>query len=410
MTKTMLIYIKLAIRNVHKNLKSSYLNGIGIALTAMVIVFTFSLSRGIESQIVMRNIQFETGAITIKLKKEIINWENKEEGDRIYSQIETVLNNHPGISDIRKRISIYNASLYSSESTQRIKIEGLEPSERKSMDETIQLLEGDSDWSTTPNGILISKSMKEDCGLSIGDECNIVLPSADGTINMLDFIVNGIFLDTSQGNKNQAYISFDQAENLYFTNLPNRLLVDITDLEQVEQITEDISGQINNSEIEIINYKENLGTAQALSAINRSAMSGMAFFLLFISFVGICAMEVEQINERRKEIGTLLTFGFKRSSVKSIFLFESIYTSLLFLIIGLLIIITIILAISLKGGIFLGHNASFAFGSAIIRPELQLNDIFFTSLVIIVYPLAATWLSLQMMNRISLITLLNKRY
>ncbi|MDR3142717.1 MAG: hypothetical protein LBU37_13475 [Tannerellaceae bacterium] len=54
----MLIYIKLAIRNVHKNFRSAWLNGAGIALAVIAVVFIISISRGIMKHIFTRNNQF----------------------------------------------------------------------------------------------------------------------------------------------------------------------------------------------------------------------------------------------------------------------------------------------------------------------------------------------------------------
>ena len=151
-----------------------------------------------------------------------------------------------------------------------------------------------------------------------------------------------------------------------------------------------------------------MGRAQALTGINRSALLGMAFFLLFISFVGIWAMISEQVNERRKEIGTLLTFGFARSSVKRIFLIEAVYMSVLFLVIGLFIILAILGIIEFRHGIYMGHLAAFAFGSSTLLPELQFRDVGITVIICLFYPLLATWLSLQAMNWKSIVKLMNQ--
>lgn len=406
----MLIYIKLAIRNVHKNLKSMSLNGIGIALTVIVIVFILSFSRGIETQIVQRNIEFETGAITIKLKKEIGGWENQQVGDSLYGKLTTVLEANPFIRNYRTRISTYNALLYGAEGTQRVHLEGITSQEYSLLNDMVQITKGNTDWEAMPNGLLISDEIAEVAGLSLLDECNIVLPSADGTINMQDFIVTGIFRSTSQANKFKAYSDYGHVKSLYHTNLPSRLLLDLTDLEEVDEVAGLLSAEIISPDTEIETYKDNSGFAQALSGINRNGMSGMAFFLLFISFVGVWAMEVEQINERRKEIGTLLTFGFSRQSVKRIFLLEAVYVSLLFLVIGLIIALLLIGIINYFDGVYLGHLASFAFGSSTILPELKGMDIVAAFIIALVYPFLATWISLQSMNRKPVIRLLNERY
>jgi len=402
--------MKLAIRNVHKNLSSMSLNGIGIMLTVVVIVFILSFSRGIESQVVQRNIEFETGAITIKIKKEIAGWEKQEEGDSIYSKLIMTLNNNEEIRNYRQRISSYNASVYGTDGVQRVHLEGITEPEYALLNEMVEITEGNTDWLTIPNGLLISSELAEESGFSLLDECNVVLPSADGTINMQDFIITGIFQNTSQSNKFKVYADYSQVKELYHTNLPSRLLIDLKDLEEVQMVADCLSSQIVSPDIEIETYKDNLGSARALSSINRNSMLGMAFFLLFISFVGVWAMEVEQINERRKEIGTLLTLGFSRRAVKQVFLLESIYITLLFLVAGLFIVLTIIGIINYLDGVYLGRLVSFAFGSSTILPELKGLDIVIVILIALAYPLIATWISLWTIAKMRVIQLLNEKY
>lgn len=375
------------------------LNGIGIALTVLLLVFIFSLSRGIENQIVNRNIRFETGGVMIRLDKEIAGWERQVEGDSLYRVIRTALGTNPGVKECRPRISTGNASLYGKDAVQRIRIEGVTSGELALLNEMVSLLEGNTGWQEIPNGLLISKELSEESGLALSDECTIVLPSADGSINMQDYVVTGIFRNTSLLDKYQTYMLYEQAKELYHTHLPTKLLVDLVDLKQADPVASFLSSEINSPDIEIKTYTDFMGRARALSSINRNALLGMASFLLFISFVGIWAMIVEQLNDRRKEVGTLLTFGFSRRSVKNIFLIESIYVSLLFSLIGLLVVLAIIGMLDYHQGIYLGRLASFAFGSSTVLPELKITDVVLSAGIALLYPLIATWLSLLSVGR-----------
>jgi ABC-type lipoprotein release transport system permease subunit len=406
----MLIYIKLAIRNVHKNFRSVRLNGAGIALTVIAVVFIFSLSRGIMNQIVTRNIQFETGAVTLTLKRELITVENKQAGDKLYSGLLSVLDNTPEITGYRPRIIAPNALLYAGGGSKRIRIEGLTLAELPLFIETVRLTEGSAGWKEVPDGIVISLGLAEETGLKVGNDCSIVIQSAGGTINMQDYTVTGLFPDTSQANKYSVYASYEQSKELYQANLPTRILIDLTDPALAGKVKKRLREEIHHPWIEVEAYTDNLSTAQALSNINKYSMSGMAFFLLLISFTGIWAMQVENINERHKEIGTLLSFGFTRRDVKRIFLFESVYISLLFLSAGLGVALLVIAVINGSDGLSLGRSASFAFGSSVIKPETGVTDLFFAALTAVFYPLAATWLSLAGINKMQIIKLLNKTY
>jgi len=379
------------------------LNGVGIALTVLLLVFILSLSRGIENQIVNRNIRFETGGVMIRLDKEITGWEKQAQGDSLFQVIQTALGTNSDIKEYRPRISTGNASLYGKDAVQRIRIEGITFGELPLLNEMVSILEGNTGWQEIPNGLLISKELSEETGLILSDECAIVLPSADGSVNMQDYVVTGIFQNTSFMDKYQTYMLYEQARELYHTHLPTKLLIDLKDLKQADHVTSSLSAEITSPDIEIKAYTDFMGRARALSGINRNALLGMASFLLFISFVGIWAMIVEQLNERRREVGTLLTFGFSRRSVKSIFLLESVYVSLLFSAIGLLVVLAIIGILDYHQGIWLGRLASFAFGSSTVLPELKITDIVLSAGIALLYPLIATWLSLLPVGRAKVI-------
>jgi putative ABC transport system permease protein len=362
------------------------------------------------SQIVTRNIQFETGAVTLTLKQELITYENEQAGGEIYANLLSVLDNTPEITGYRPRIMAHNALLYTADGNKRTRIEGLTPVELPLFIETVRLTEGSANWEEIPNGIIISQGLARETGLKTGDDCSIVIQSAEGTVNMQDYTVTGLFPDTSQGNKYCIYSAYEQAKGLYYVNLPTHLLIDIADLSQAGKVKKHLQEEIHHPLIIIEAYTDNLSTAQALSGITKYSMSGMASFLLFISFVGIWAMQVENINERRREIGTLLSFGFTRRDVKRIFLFESVYISGLFLLIGLGVALPVIYIINVADGLYLGSSASFAFGSSVIKPEVALADVFTAASVAVFYPLTATWLSLTGINKLRIINLLNKTY
>lgn len=136
-------------------------------------------------------------------------------------------------------------------------------------------------------------------------------------------------------------------------------------------------------------------------------MLSMAFFLVLISFIGIWSMQTENVNERYREIGSLLSFGFKTSAVKRIFVYEILYISSLFFTIGFLIVLSIILFINSQNGIYLGDSASFAFGSTIINPILSWVHVLIIFFITMIYPLIATALSLMSINKRKIIVLLN---
>lgn len=414
----MMLFIKLAVRNVSRNIKSTLLNGIGISFSVAVLLFILSLSRGIESQIISRNIKFETGALSVVFDKKTASLQNKAEGDSLLKRLVSLMDNNKEISSYSFRIYPTNSLLYFNDKTQSVKIIGLSKPEIPLIKEILEITDGNTNISNQAKKVIISNGIADMYGIKAGDNCNLMLQSVDGTINIDDFIIEGIFRYTSQLNKYDVYMNYEEAKVLYNTNLPSKIVVNIHNLDKANNVkkylvnklacsTSNIEGEIECNGMTISSFKDHIGMAKALSGINKYGMLSIASFLVLISFVGIWSMQVENINERRKEMGSLLSFGFSCSSIKKIFLYESLYISILFFTIGFLLVLLSVLIINHQNGIYLGDSASFAFGSAIVNPILTVNDSLATFIVAIAYPLIATGLSLNAINRSKIIELLN---
>lgn len=413
------LFIKLAIRNVHRNFRSALLNGLGITLAVVLLLLIFSLSRGIEKQIVGRSIRFDSGALDFTFSKKTASTQNQVQGDSLFREIRHTLESHPGVSGYTCRVYPSNALLYSSEHTQRIHIVGIDTSEIPLLTEMFKILEGNPANLHKGKHIVISSGMAEKFHLKIGDSCPIMLESVDGSINLDDFVVAGIFRYTSLLNKHNVYMSYEEARRLYNCRLPTRILVSLRSLEQVDAVKKDVLSRLKGIAdggadtvspvgIRLFTYKDHTGFASSLSGINRYGMSGVAFFLVAISFVGIWSMQTENIQKRKKEIGTLFSFGFSKKAMKKIFLFESLYISLLFSIPAVLILTVFLGVIHVRQGIYLGEAASFAFGSAVVDPVLTGKDVWGTLCFSLGYPLVATWFAFGAIPKNRLISMLRE--
>lgn len=413
----MKLVIKLALRNVRRNINSTLLNGIGISFSVIVLLFIFSLSRGIESQIVSNNIKFETGALSITFNEKTSSLENKISGDSLLKKISSTLNRNKHIDSYAYRIYPKKSLLYLSDNSQSINIIGMTQKEIPLLVDMLKLLSGKADFLHSCKGILISNGIADQYDLKIGEVCNIMLQSVDGSVNINDFVISGIFRYTSQMNKYNVYMDYDQTKLLYNTNIPTKILINLQNLDETDNVKKYLltelniknSNKVNESNIngfQLTTYKDHLGMAKSLSGFNKYGMLSIAFFLTMISFVGIWSMQIENINDRKREIGTFLAMGFSLLSVKKIFIYESVILSVVYFIMGFIIVSVAIFMINALDGVYLGDSASFAFGSSIINPILNFKDVVYIFAIAFLYPLLATIISLKTLNKNNIIELL----
>ena len=403
----MSLFLKFAMRNTSRNAKTTLLNGIGISFLAIILLIILSLSAGIEHYIIRNNIKFETGAVSIAVHKDILSYNKKAFGDSLLQMIESTLEKNQKIVNYTFRIYPPNALVYLESNTQSVNLVGLVEEEIKFLPEMLKMLEGNN--ISHGSNIVVSNGLASEYGLKVGDVCNIMLQSVDGTINLEEFIISGIFRYTSLSNKFNVYMDYSQAMNLYHANLPSKILIDLKDLATTRDVKDELKRELQryagdnldkeNAVLEISSYEDHVGMAKALSNFNKYGMMSIAFFLIFISFVGIWSMQTENKTKRRKETGTLLSFGFSSNAIRTIYVYESLYVAVLYTIVGVFVASIVILVISANDGLYLGESASFAFGSSIILPHLTWKDILITLSIGILYPLLATSLSVITFNK-----------
>ncbi|MDF4221067.1 FtsX-like permease family protein [Maribacter sp. M208] len=362
-----------------------------------------SLSRGIEKYIVERNIQFENGALTVELSKNIIRQTNSKQSNVFFERLKKILEDEPEILKYSFRVYPPNCLLYFKDNSIRINPNGLSDDDIPLINEMFKSIDGSLDLKSDKS-ILLSDGISNEYDIKVGDQVTLMVQTADGTINLDDYAVSGIFRYTSMANKDKIYMRYDHAKTLYNANLPSKLNVQVTDMSQVLKIKDRIELKlqklqeqllIQDDSIVVTSFYDGLGLARSLSNINKYSMMSLAFFLLLISFVGIWSMQTENKFLREKETGTLLSFGFSRNAIKTIYIYESLYMSAIYISIGVLIMIVTVKIINIFEGIYLGDAASFAFGSSIINPVLNFRDIIITVAVAFFYPVLATFLSVR---------------
>lgn len=412
----MRLFIKLAMRNVRRNKRSTLLNGCGIALSAMVLLLVFSLSHGIEQQVVSRNVKFDTGALSVNFDKKVASFQNELEGNRMLNKTLLFLDRNEEVVSYSKRINISNSSIYLNDNEQKTQVIGISKEEIALLNEMLVIQEGtvsDLDESR----IIISDAVADLLNMKLGDYCHVMVQTIDGAINLDEFLVSGIFRYTSQQNKFTVYMDYQHAKGLYNSNLPSAIFVNIRVLNRAQSVKTDwlkqlgseeydLSGEVKYKGLTIASYEDSMGRAKMLSTFNRYGMLSVAFFLILISFIGIWSMQTENIDERQREMGALFAFGFKRKIVKWIFLCESIYISGLFFVLGLILSLMVIGGVNLHEGVYLGESASFAFGSSIVNPILTFKQVFLVFILSLVYPFIATLLSLLVVNKKEIIEML----
>jgi putative ABC transport system permease protein len=189
-----------------------------------------------------------------------------------------------------------------------------------------------------PYGVEMAEDLASHLDLKPGSDAVVMASTLDGQMNALDIQVIGVY-DTGSDATNDKYIRvpFVFAQSLYDTEQADRIVVLLDDWKKTEQTRKQLlsvlSGQGLDCEIKTWNEL-------SLFYSKVKGMFDMIFMFLFFIVLVIVVMSVVNtmgmaVIERTREIGTLRALGLKRRGVGLLFAIEGAMIGLLGSILGI---------------------------------------------------------------------------
>ena len=191
-----------------------------------------------------------------------------------------------------------------------------------------------------PYGVEMGEDLAKHLDLKPGGYGVIMATTLDGQMNALDIEVAGIY-DTGSSATNDKYIRvpFGFAQSLYDTKKADRVVVLLTDWEKTEIVRKRLVDTLSVAGIacEIKTWNE-----LSLFYLKVRGMFDMIFmFIFFIVFIIVIMSVVNTMGmtvlERTREIGTLRALGLKRRGVSFLFAMEGAMLGLLGTIFGIIL-------------------------------------------------------------------------
>jgi len=392
---------QLAYKNLFRNKRRNISVGLGIFISVSILSFVLSFSKGIGEQLITRMVNNESGVVNVNFKNEYLKNREFSNNPDVIQKIES-LKKISNVDNLRQRINVSGYINFNNKSTD-INIRGINPNNEKEMLNSLKLISGNLLSEDDFTGILVSNSLASRIGLSTGDYCYVLAQTIDGTINLLDASVSGIFMNYSQWEKSIVYANMEWAKQLYNIQVPTKILLDSKFLNKSNEISKQVKTVLkysSDTNMEIKTFQKSMGMASNIANANRIGYLFIVIFLLILSLIGIVFLILNLVSERMGEIGTLLTLGFSSALIRKIFLFEIFF--LAFISSFLAIILTIICVLSLnRNGINVGESASIAFGTSLIYPVISLKIIVISIFTGLGYPTIAGLWATKNINKIN---------
>ncbi len=189
-------------------------------------------------------------------------------------------------------------------------------------------------------GVEIAKDLAKYLNLTQGKDGVVMAPTLSGQMNALDIQINGVY-DSGSDFSNDKFMRFNFyfAQSLLDTQSAERVVVLLTDWQDTERMRTTLLKKLQAAGVdcEIRTWEE-----LSLSFSKQKAMLDMMFMFLFSIVLVIVVMTTVNtmgmaILERTREIGTLRALGLKRRGVSLLFALEGAFLGFFGSIMGIIL-------------------------------------------------------------------------
>jgi putative ABC transport system permease protein len=336
------MYFKIALRNIFKNARRSFITISAISVGYMALALFAGYIESTKSALADQAIIGERlGHLTV-IKKGYFEEGKLDPQHYVFSveeiaKIRQLLAADPRIELVSPRLDI--SGLVSNGNISTIYFaEGVSPKD-------LIILNGDYDVPGTldlnNNGKgAFASQLAQLLALKQGDTAAVIATTADGLMNAMDIEIGDVYNTGSSGTNDKfILLPYEFTQQLYDVEGAHRLILklkDIGDIDEVRTALEQLFSD-NKLGLELKNWNE-------LSAFYnqvKNMLEGMFSFLfmLILVVVGMSILNTMSmaVMERTREIGTLRAVGVQRKGIIKLFRYEGLIIAVLGCLLGLVL-------------------------------------------------------------------------
>lgn len=228
--------------------------------------------------------------------------------------------------------------------------EGIEPDKEARLGTALEILSGRQLRDDDLFGAVIGQGVAHSMSLEVGDSIVLVLNTAEGAVNTLDFEVVGIFQSFSKEFDARAVrIPLTAAHELLYTDGANMLVTSLHRTEDTARAHAAISALIDPAQLEAFDwkmlsdfYEKTLGLYQRQFGV----LQGIILVMVLLSVANSVNMAA---FERQAEFGTMQALGNPRRAVFRLLIVENVTLGVAGALLGCTIGIMLALSISAVG-------------------------------------------------------------
>lgn len=331
----MKLLLKLAWRNIWRNRRRS-------VLTVLAVVFATFLTIG------QRGIQLGTYELNIRTAVQIftgylqIQKEGYQENPSLNScfkytnSIKNYLRNDKNIKAFTPRIYADGLISYKESST-GASIIGIDPASEKGVTTFMDRIDqGKFFNSDSSDQIVLGYKLLENLNAKVGDTVVILAQAYDGTLGNEKFkIVGTARMGTSEFDAMSVFVGLSTLQNLLdMGNRINVIALSIGGLDEIQSVKQNLNSYFKNTDLAVLSWDQIMTELkQSIQLDNISGILFLGILIILVAF-GVLNTVSMSVQERFREFGITLSIGMPNSMLVELVIIETIFLTLVGLILG----------------------------------------------------------------------------
>ena len=385
--------IKIAVRNLIRNWRRTFLTAGLITIGVLAVLLFTSLSGSFKSLMIGQFTDSIMGHLEIHAKGYVASIDNLPltlgMDAKMTERAEAVLKAAPDIVSYSPRVKF--AAMFSNfAETTGVRVNGIDPEKENA---TLPLLKsritaGDPNGLLKPGQILIPDLLANGMKVKIGDNVVLIATNKDGSVNGQTLVVHGILSGLNGPGGRDSYIHIDDARHiLRMTGAEtNEIVVRINQLGEVPQVITDLNAAIvsdrapdGNPLFEVHSWDQ-LSPFSTVARMIDLLTLFVKIILVSIVLISVMNVMVMAVYERMREIGTMAAIGTPPRRIMGLFLVEGLFLGVFGTLMGVVLSLGAIFLINLR-------TVTLAFGqqtNIVLAPTIGAWDVIIACLVVIV--------------------------
>lgn len=228
--------------------------------------------------------------------------------------------------------------------------EGVEPDKEARLGTFVEIVAGRHLSDDDVFGMVVGQGVAHSLSLAVGDTVTLVMNTAEGALNTLDFSIVGVFQSFSKEFDSRAVrIPLAAAQELMFTDGVNVLVTTLHDTRDTARAYQAIAAGLEADELEAWDWIMLSDFYEKTLALYERQFGVLQAIILFMVLLSVANSVNMTIFERHAEFGTMQALGNRAGDVFRLVVMENLLLGLFGAVCGLLVGVAAALAISAVG-------------------------------------------------------------